>query len=296
MKRPPLILVQLVHIQGPLKGEIQEFSEPVISVGRHPSSHVQFPKDLTLISRKHAEIVREGNRLKLIDHSTNGTFVNGKKVQERYLKDGDVVTFAEGGPKVSFLTKMVEGQSEMESLSPALSPAKEPITPLYEKPPMPEAQPAPGPVRELPTQRAQVPLVIQYGPTLRSFKELPVTIGKDPDCGFTLDHPGILGRHAEILFSQDQYWVRDLTGQQLLSVNGQPVHLQAPLHPDNHLAFTAQGPHFRFLAGGRLAEMEKPLTLQPSQGSGEEEGQRPKDRSGRSPKGRKRILTKFWRH
>jgi len=296
MKRPPLIVVQLVHIQGPLKGEIQEFSEPVISVGRHPSSHVQFPKDMTLISRKHAEIVREGNRQKLVDHSTNGTFVNGKKVQERYLKDGDVVTFAEGGPKVSFLTKMVEGQAEMESHSPPPSPAKEPATPLYEKPPMAEAQPAPPQAQEIPVQRAQVPLVIQYGPTLRSFKELPVTIGKDPGCGFTLDHPGILGRHAEIFFSQDQYWVRDLTGQQLLSVNGQPVHLQAPLHPDNRLAFTAQGPHFRFLAGGRLAEMEKPDISQASQRAHEKEGQRPRDGAGRSPKGRKGILKKFWRH
>ncbi|MDY6952597.1 MAG: FHA domain-containing protein [Thermodesulfobacteriota bacterium] len=294
MKRPPLIVVQLVHIQGPLKGEIQEFSEPVISVGRHPSSHVQFPKDLTLISRKHAEIVREGNRQKLIDHSTNGTFVNGKKVQERYLKDGDVVTFAEGGPKVSFLTKMVEGQAEMESPSPPPRPAKAPPTPQYEESLVSEAESVPSQEQEILIHRVQVPLVIQYGPTLRSFKELPVTIGKDPGCGFILDHPGILGRHAEIFFSEDQYWVRDLTGQQLLSVNGQPVNLQAPLHPENRLAFTVQGPHFRFLAGGRLAEMEGSVAPQPSQGSHEKEAQYPKDGAGRSPKGRKGILKKFF--
>ena len=54
------------------------------------------------MSRKHAEIIREGNRFKLVDLSANGTFVNGKRVKEVYLKDGDVLTFAEGGPKVSF--------------------------------------------------------------------------------------------------------------------------------------------------------------------------------------------------
>ena len=58
MKRAPVIVTQLVHIQGPLKGEIQEFSEAAISIGRDPSNSVRFPKDLTTLSRKHAEIVR----------------------------------------------------------------------------------------------------------------------------------------------------------------------------------------------------------------------------------------------
>ena len=61
MTDKPAIVVQLVHIEGPLKGEIQEFLEPEISIGRHPSCQVQFPKDLTIISRKHGQIIREGN-------------------------------------------------------------------------------------------------------------------------------------------------------------------------------------------------------------------------------------------
>jgi len=100
--KAPVIVVQLVHIYGPLKGEIQEFSESMILIGRHPSCHVLFPKDVAIVSRRHAQIVREGNRFKLIDQSDNGTFVNGKRVKEAYLKDGDVLIFAEGGPKVSF--------------------------------------------------------------------------------------------------------------------------------------------------------------------------------------------------
>ena len=87
MKRTPVIIVQLVHMQGPLKGEIQELAESQISIGRQPSCHVCFPAKLTIISREHASIVREGNRFKLVDHSANGTFVNGKPVKEVYLKD-----------------------------------------------------------------------------------------------------------------------------------------------------------------------------------------------------------------
>ncbi|MCK7510878.1 MAG: FHA domain-containing protein [Desulfobacterales bacterium] len=108
MKELPVIVVQLVHIQGPLMGQIQEFTEPQITIGRHPSCSVQFPTDLATISRTHAELVREGNRYKVVDRSTNGTFVNGKRVTEAFLKDGDVIMFTEGGPKVSFLAQITD--------------------------------------------------------------------------------------------------------------------------------------------------------------------------------------------
>jgi len=93
MKQPLPIIVQLVHIHGPLKGEIQEFDRDEIHIGRHPSCDLQFPKDLAVISRKHAVIVREGNRFKIVDSSTNGTFVNGSRISETWLKNGDVSLF-----------------------------------------------------------------------------------------------------------------------------------------------------------------------------------------------------------
>lgn len=115
MKNRPPIMVQLIHIEGPLKGEIQEFYDSEIYIGRHPSCLVCFPKDQALISRKHARIIREGNRFKLIDQSTNGTFVNGKKVNEIYLRDGDVLAISERGPKMSFLAKFVESRQVIEN-------------------------------------------------------------------------------------------------------------------------------------------------------------------------------------
>jgi pSer/pThr/pTyr-binding forkhead associated (FHA) protein len=246
----------MVHIQGPLKGEIQEFSEPLISVGRHPSCHLRFPADLTIMSRKHAEIVREGNRFKLMDHSTNGTFVNGKRLSEAYLKEGDVLTFAEGGPKVSFLTRIQE-----EITQEAATPAPVQTQPASASEPQPQeissipAQPA----REsgIVVQKAQAPVIIQYGPTLLSFKETPVTIGKNPACDFVLDHPSVLDRHIQIFFHQNQYWVKDLTGQRVVSVNRQLIDREVPLAPNDEVGLSSEGPVFRFLGGGRLAEVEK---------------------------------------
>jgi pSer/pThr/pTyr-binding forkhead associated (FHA) protein len=292
MKYPPAIVVQLVHIQGPMKGEIQEFSESAIYIGRDPSGHIHFPKDLTIISRKHAEILREGNRFKLLDHSTNGTFLNGKRVEEVYLKDGDVLMFAEGGPKVSFLTKMMEGRPQMESAPPP-GPPKKPEVPTDEKPRMVPAQPEPGRADEisLQRQRVQVPLVIQYGPTLQSFKELPVTIGKNPNCSFPVDHPAILDRHAQIFFEQEQYWVKDLTGQKLISINGQRLHLKAPLNLNDTLKLSPQGPSFRFLGGGRLAEVEEEPASEKSLSSPNKKEEVPQQ--DRARKGAISVLKKF---
>jgi pSer/pThr/pTyr-binding forkhead associated (FHA) protein len=259
MKDAPAIAVQIIHIEGPLKGSIQEFGESEILIGRHPSCQLVFPKDLTIVSRKHAKIVREGNRFKLTDLSANGTFVNGKRIQETFLKEGDVMMFAEGGPKVSFLTALSTSRDEIPR-APHFSPPPEPfprVSPLPSDPPKVGPKSAADPVQGF--GEVSVPLVIQIGPTLHSFKKLPVTVGKNPNCELILNHPSILDQHAVFFFAQDQYWVKDLTGRNLISVNGEPVLREAPIGPESRLSFSAQGPTFRFLGGGRFAEMEDEL-------------------------------------
>lgn len=295
--RPPAIIVSLVHIQGPLKGEIQDLAQETIRIGRHPSNDVRLPADLTIVSRNHAEIHREGNRFRLVDKSANGTFVNGKKVTETFLRDGDVIEFADGGPKVSFLTRMTEAQPYEELTDayaappgPTLPPPREPpqpgiersVPPFQTRPTEPEVhrrEPtpsyAPPPSRreesyaqpvneaerfnEIAVQKTTVPLVIQYGPTVRSYKEVPVTIGRNPKCGFVLDHKGILDEHAQVFYRQNQYWVKDLTGQTIVRVNMRPIPLQIALAVNDVVSLAPTGPTFRFVGEGRLAEVEEPF-------------------------------------
>jgi EAL domain-containing protein (putative c-di-GMP-specific phosphodiesterase class I) len=48
------------------------------------------------VSREHAEFVREGGALRIRDlKSTNGTFVNGQRIEEHRLSDGDLVVIAD---------------------------------------------------------------------------------------------------------------------------------------------------------------------------------------------------------
>lgn len=259
MKKIPHIVVELIHIEGPLKGEIQEFSGLEINIGRHPSCHCRMPKELTIISRYHAKISREGNRFRITDQSTNGTFVNGRRVTESYLKDGDVIIFAEGGPKASFLTRVEEGEYQAPEIEPPPAPPapKPSVQPSTPQPPRPQRASSPVKPAAPAVTKSQTPLIIQYGPTLQSYKTLPVTIGGGAICDFTVNHPGLSKQHAQIFFHDNQYWIKDLTSGNI-TLNESAIKGQAPLNAEDVIQLCDNGPAFRFLGGGRLAEVEAP--------------------------------------
>lgn len=282
----PEISIQLIHIQGPSKGQIQDFFQFPVTIGRHPTCHVQYDKNMTTLSRQHARIEKHENRFRIIDESTNGTFVNGQRIAEVYLRDGDVITFSENGPKMSFLTKVESaGQSPVtqeppqanipgpqQKAAPIKAQTPTPVPSSIQQPQMASlgeknqafSPPAQDNVIVDPqVERVNAPLVIQYGPTLRNFNALPVTIGKHPTSDFIMDHPGIKERHVQIFYSQDKYWVKDLTGQNMIMINQQPVVLKSPLMPESVLSLSEQGPKFRFLGNGRLAEIEEPVSSTP---------------------------------
>ncbi|MEM7368210.1 MAG: FHA domain-containing protein [Bacteroidota bacterium] len=77
---------------------------PVIELGRDPSCAVCFGKDLPTVSRKHAEIERQGQEIILKTLSqTNSTFVNGQLVHSSYyLQNGDIIQLSSDGPRLRF--------------------------------------------------------------------------------------------------------------------------------------------------------------------------------------------------
>jgi len=278
MKKPISFTIELIHIEGPLKGTIQDFNEAEIVLGRHPSCHVSFPKDLVIISRRHATISREGNRFKLIDHSTNGTLLNGKPVQnEAYLRSGDVITLAQGGPKISFLLKKSENSktldipldaSELKTMhappskqvaSPSMS---QPLNPLHQEALLNQKDSTPS-TSELSSHRkgdnrcAQT-IIIQYDAQIKSFNNLPITIGSDLSCDFAIESHQCEPVKIELSCIDNQLIMRKLSGRESVTINNVPLVDVIFLRPKDIIDIGAGKIQIEFIGQGRFAQVLNP--------------------------------------
>ena len=312
MTKIPIITVQIIHIEGPLKGKIDSFTDTEITLGRHPSCHVTFPRELNYISRKHAQIIREGNRFKLIDLSANGTLLNGKPIKEKFLNDGDVVFMTEAGPKFSFIKELSNETTDIPHPHNPLETrpfrpveTHQPPSPTPSAPPAPEktAHPvssAPSPVSGKESIRGTVPadqqLVIQYGLGIMSFKQFPIIMGSHPDCDLKLQEDNIYPKHAEITFADNAYIVNDLTGQGVVTLNGMPA-VKLSMKIGAILKISPSGPTFELVGKGRLMAVtdippaEKPQnSLSPSISTPNDENEKA---SALTRKGKKKFLGIF---
>lgn len=78
----------LVVKRGPNAGSTFLLDKDVTAAGRQPSSDI-FLDDIT-VSRRHAEVLREGSRFLVKDvGSLNGTYVNRERVDVAELASGD---------------------------------------------------------------------------------------------------------------------------------------------------------------------------------------------------------------
>ncbi len=76
-----------------------EIDSSVTTIGRSIESDIQI--DNQGVSGNHARIIQEGNKLYAMDAgSTNGTFVNGKKIQRVLVSNGDYIGICKHSLKV----------------------------------------------------------------------------------------------------------------------------------------------------------------------------------------------------
>jgi hypothetical protein len=80
----------LIVRSGPTAGARYLLDTDVTTVGRHPEADIFF--DDVTVSRRHAEITRDGATFELVDQrSLNGTYVNGERVDRAILRNGSEV-------------------------------------------------------------------------------------------------------------------------------------------------------------------------------------------------------------
>jgi pSer/pThr/pTyr-binding forkhead associated (FHA) protein len=82
---------RLVAVAGPYAGQVFPVPTEGGAIGREPAREVALTAD-AMVSRRHAAIVPEGGGFMLRDEgSSNGTFVNGQRIQQHVLHSGDEI-------------------------------------------------------------------------------------------------------------------------------------------------------------------------------------------------------------
>jgi hypothetical protein len=79
-----------IEVQGPERTLVIPLTGDVTHIGRGLSAELRL--DETSVSRRHAILVPRPSGARILDdRSSNGTFVNGRRVQQIDLRNGDVI-------------------------------------------------------------------------------------------------------------------------------------------------------------------------------------------------------------
>jgi two-component system cell cycle response regulator len=98
----------LLRMDGADAGEVHALELDTVRIGRHPMTELTVRDDG--VSRVHARIRREGTLWFVEDQgSTNGTLVQGERVEQAVLHDGDTLQI---GPRVTFRYSLVDSRQE----------------------------------------------------------------------------------------------------------------------------------------------------------------------------------------
>ncbi len=101
--------VELHELNGGT-GRVCLLDQPRFTLGRTKENSLTVSNPS--VSRHHAVFIRLGNEVLVQDlGSTNGVFVNGNRVSEQLLNDGDIVRLGPAGPEFSVVLSLADGSS-----------------------------------------------------------------------------------------------------------------------------------------------------------------------------------------
>lgn len=85
----------------------------VVSVGRSPNNAIRLDSSERIVSSNHAIIYKYPESITVQDlSSTNGTYLNDKKVTQEEVRIGDEIGFGEGGPRLKLIVSNEELPTE----------------------------------------------------------------------------------------------------------------------------------------------------------------------------------------
>lgn len=204
--------LQLTFSSGLCAGRpIVQLSQPVVTFGRDQNCDVIL--DGETVSRRHCEIICRGASYILRDASRNGTFLNGERVEQASLKDGDQIRIGQNIVLVTFSSGSATNGVTTGKLT--------------------TSQPAARAAAWVELDPHIVVKGLEPGVT-QSFSETQVTIGRRDGNQVVLEADNISRHHAAIIRREAGYLLRDLGSANGTFLNEQRVET-APLHDGDRL-------------------------------------------------------------
>jgi pSer/pThr/pTyr-binding forkhead associated (FHA) protein len=274
VSRREVVAAWLEPLGGADTGQRRDIPRGTVTIGRSPAANVH--ADSHLVSKLHARIERTAAQLSLVDlRSSNGTFVNGKRVDSQILADGDEINL---GGSTGFRVRIEVGEvssGESKVILPSnpdtkfpypsdwktkieWSPEdKEAMQRAFQEAPREVSAPPPIPAAPPPAARPQAGVAPQptpppaLAPPTPSFRGLVLEgkggalpletgdhlVGRNPECVLRLEGHSISRRHALIRIATGGATVRDLGSANGTFVNGRRVVEVTPISPGDELTF-----------------------------------------------------------
>ncbi|MGI9067045.1 MAG: FHA domain-containing protein [Pyrinomonadaceae bacterium] len=200
-----------------------EIARDIATIGRDIDMDIRIAADDGLVSRRHAVIRRQGNRLELIDQdSFNGTLLNDQQiVTASLLNDGDRIQLGRGGPVLYFR----DPKNPAANRNAGVAPERGSVPATIVAPPhmadnahQRRAQPTPGSQsmdQRIAGTAGQTPVIVH------AFEgNAPITIGRAADINVRLDGLQISNYHARVSKSNGAVFIEDTGSTNGVYVNG----------------------------------------------------------------------------
>ena len=250
VSRREIVAAWLELLAGPERGQRRDIPRGTVTIGRSPAANVH--ADSHLVSKLHARVERTAAQLSLVDlRSSNGTFVNDKRVDSQILADGDEINLG-GNTRFKVHIEEAEVSSGESNIPPSNPDTKFPYPSDWktkiewspeDKAAMQRAfqdssreEPAPPPVAAPP--RASLPGVALEG----RGRTVPLgagdhLVGRSPECALRLEGRSISRRHALIRIGADGASVQDLGSANGTFVNGRRAAETTAISPGDEVKF-----------------------------------------------------------
>jgi ABC-type multidrug transport system ATPase subunit/pSer/pThr/pTyr-binding forkhead associated (FHA) protein len=196
----------------------------VLRIGRAPGNAVWTPDD-RVVSAQHAKVVRLEGRYLLLDlDSTNGTYLNGQRVERAALADGDVIGLGHHGPelRVEVLAGDAPGRASQATV----------VVPNFAE--LARRSPPTTLAAEVPLDRDSL------------------TVGRGEAADVRLDSPIVSRLHARFTRRDGAWRVEDLESSNGTFLNGRSVE-RAPLAAGDRVVV---GPHVLELTATALRVLD----------------------------------------